>query len=75
MLQKIMNPIIDNSQHGFRPNRSIATAIKEVAENYKTYEYKYEFDLDSCFNRIELEAVDTVLEKYELPKEFINYVR
>lgn len=38
--------------------------------------YKYEFDLESCFNRIEIEAVDLLIkEKLGLPESFANYVR
>ena len=67
---------IDTHQHGFIPGRSIGTAVKDLLSLWNRYVYKYEFDLVSCFNRIEIEAVDLYIqEKLGLPVEFANYVR
>jgi len=74
-LQKVLMPNISESQHGFLPGRSISTAIKEVYKNSKKWEVMYEFDLDSCFNRIELEAVEVVLRERGIPLELINYIQ
>ena len=75
-LKVLVSRRIDEHQHGFLTGKSIGTAILDLCELWPKYEYKYEFDLVSCFNRIEIEAVDLfILEKLKLPLEFANYVR
>jgi len=55
--------------------KSVVTALKDVFNNSQEFEYKLEFDLTACFNKIELEAVDSTLRSLNLPETFINYLR
>lgn len=75
-LRCLIKANIDVHQHGFLPGKSIGTAIKDLNDLWFRHKYRYEFDLSSCFNRIEIEAVDLFIqEKLKLPLEFANYVR
>jgi len=38
-LQMYLNPMIHENQHGFRPGKSVATAIKQVYEEAITTKY------------------------------------
>jgi len=67
--------MMEDCQHGFRVNKSVASAVREVFEKQKRYACKLEFDLTACFNKIELKAVDSVLYDVGVPKELVNYIR
>lgn len=45
-----------HAQHGFRPNRSIASAIEQIVEKYKRNKDHYiiEYDFKSYFNSVQL---------------------
>ena len=73
-LQLIINPTLDNSQHGFRHKRSVVTAIRDVWKNSKEHPVMFEFDLTAFFNKVEMKAVYASLKKLGLPISFVNYV-
>lgn len=74
-LQAIIDPTLSHQQHGFRPNKSVLSAVRSIVTNWKEYPYRYEFDLTACFNKIELKAIDVVLKGVGIPVEFRNYAR
>ncbi len=53
VLERVYEPIFQDSSHGFRPNRSCHTALKEVV--YKTSNYKWYIvgNIEKCFDRID----------------------
>jgi len=73
-LQCVINPTLSYHQHGFRPNKSGGSALKDLYNNRKEFPIVYEFDLDSCFNNISLQAVYKNLKHLGLPISFVNYV-
>jgi len=73
-LQYIIQPHISERQHGFLKGRSIGTAIVMLRDLWPKHKYKFEFDLDGCFNNISVEAVIGCLDDLKLPKSFINFI-
>jgi len=69
----VFERVLDNAQFGFRPYRSGAHAMKDLYKNSIQYQHAYEFDLKSCFNRIELKAVERTMERAGIPRYLINY--
>lgn len=74
-IREVLKSKIDVSQHGFLPKKSVATALVDLFQQCQKYEFKYEFDLEACFNNIEQSTVDNCLRHYSFPEEFVNYVR
>jgi len=54
-----MERYVPKFQHGFMPGRSIGTAGKELVRAIRRDPdgEAYEFDLNSCFNRVDVEAL------------------
>jgi len=40
---------------------------------WSKYKYKYEFDLDGCFNNISVQAVTGCLEDLKVPKQMVIF--
>jgi len=74
-LQAVIDPTLGLSHHGFRPGKSVVSAVKDVARNWMENEVRYEFDLVACFNKLEIRAVDQALKALKIPTELINYIR
>jgi retron-type reverse transcriptase len=56
-LSKLLSPRIGNYQHGFRENKSCATALLELYDEIRAGKEVYEFDLKSFFNTVSYKEV------------------
>ena len=47
----IIDPVFLNSNHGFRPERSVHTALKEIKNDWKGINWFIKFDIKKAFDR------------------------
>jgi len=74
-LYLILQNRLPNWQHGFRKNRSVLTAWKEIWDKYWPGVTKvYEFDLDKFFNRLSLRTISDTLLDDGIPKSVVSYI-
>lgn len=71
---KILEPKMENWQHGFRPGKSIMTAWEEIWSRVKPNSVIYEFDLKSFFNKINMDAVERTLEESGIPNQLVEWI-
>lgn len=62
-LSKLLSPRIGNYQHGFREQKSCATALLSLYDEIKAGKEVYEFDLKSFFNTVSYKEVCQSLEQ------------
>lgn len=71
---KILESLISDRQHGYRPNKSTRTAWDQVWENISPTSQVYEFDLKSFFNKINMDALERALEEAGLHNQLIEWI-
>lgn len=74
ILEAVYENKFSDSSHGFRPNRSCHTALKEI---YKWTSIKWwiEFDIEKCFDRIDHNILMSILERKIDDKRFLSIIR
>ncbi len=74
ILEAIYEPKFSNNSHGFRPNRSCHTSLKDIAYWAGT-KWWIEFDIEQCFNNIDHNILIKILEKRIDDPVFIGFIR
>jgi len=74
LLEQIYEPVFSNWSHGFRPNRSCHTALKQV-ERWDGMKWLVEVDIEGFFDNIDHEIMIQMLEKKIDDKRFIGLIR
>ena len=64
----------DNKSHGFRPNRSCHTALREIRGKWPAANWFIEGDVQSCFDEIDHHVLVTLLRKKISDTRFINLI-
>lgn len=62
-LEAIYEPIFSTNSHGFRPQRSCHTALKQAANHFKGTRWFIEGDIKGCFDNINHEKLIEILAK------------
>lgn len=75
VLETIYEPIFSEHSHGFRPNRSCHTSLKEVVVTFKGASWFVEGDIKGCFDNIDHEILVKILKKRIKDDRFINLIR
>lgn len=73
-LYMYLNPKISDNHHGFRPNKSVLTAWKEIWERLSILGREarvFEFDLSSFFSKLSLNKIPEILKRTGLPWQLI----
>lgn len=73
ILEAIYEPKFSNLSHGFRPNRSCHTALKNISTWMGT-KWFIEFDIKGCFDNIDHEILINILNKRIDDKRFISLI-
>jgi len=73
-LKFLIDPLLPNYQHGFRPRKSVSTAWLEVIGNVPKFKFAYEFDLKGFFNNVTPRFITDTLRAAGLPEELISYI-
>jgi RNA-directed DNA polymerase len=74
LLEQIYEPIFSNWSHGFRPNRSCHTALKQV-ERWDGTKWLVEVDIKGFFDNIDHDVMVQLLEKKIDDQRFIDLIK
>ena len=74
VLQSIYEPIFSYNSHGFRPNRSCHTALKQVNRAFRGAKWFVEGDIKGCFDNIDHQTLLLILSKKIKDSKFINLI-
>lgn len=63
ILESIYEPVFSNKSHGFRPNRSCQTALKQIQNTFTGANWFVEGDIHACFDSFDQPCSYRPLEK------------
>ena len=72
ILEAIYEPGFSGNSHGFRPNRSCHTALKEVETLFNGAKWVIEGDIKACFDSFDHHTLINVLRRKIHDEQFIN---
>lgn len=75
ILEAIYEPIFDNHSHGFRPNRSCHTALRQISSEFTGVVWFIEGDITGCFDNIDHEILIDILARKIKDSKFLNIIR
>lgn len=67
--------IIQETSHGFRPQRSCHTALREVRTHWTAVNWYIEADIHACFDELDHHILVHILRKKIQDERFLNLVR
>ena len=67
-------PYFHETSHGFRPNRSCHTALREIRGNWPAINWFVEGDIQSCFDAIDHGVLVSLLRKKIRDERFLNLI-
>ncbi len=68
------SPYFHDASHGFRPNRSCHTALREIRGKWPALNWFIEGDIRSCFDEIEHGTLISLLRKKIQDERFLNLI-
>jgi len=74
ILEAIYEPIFSESSHGFRPNKSCHTALKEISHTFLGVNWFIEGDIKGCFDNIDHQTLVSILRKRIDDERFIRLI-
>ena len=74
-LEAIYEPNFSEFSHGFRPNRSCHTALKQAQVYFTGAKWFIEGDIKGCFDNIDHDKLIEILERKIKDSKFINVIR
>ena len=75
ILEAIYEPVFDKNSHGFRPNKSCHTAIKQISSEFTGVVWFIEGDIKGCFDNIDHQILINILAKKIKDSKFLNIIR
>lgn len=75
ILEAIYEPVFSAHSHGFRPNRSCHTALRELSRNFRGTTWFVEGDIKGCFDNIDHTVLLNLLSEKIKDSKFINLIR
>ena len=75
ILERIYEPVFEESSHGFRPGRSPHTALEQIKEEWTAVKWLVDMDLQSYFDTIPHDVLVRLLEKKIEDKRFICLIK
>lgn len=72
ILEAIYEPMFSNNSHGFRPNRSCHTALKEISTLFTGAKWIIEGDIKACFDSFDHHITIQLLRKRIKDEAFIS---
>jgi len=73
ILECIYEPTFSNLSHGFRPNRSIHSAIAQI-ETWKSATWFIEGDISQCFDDVDHRVLESILRERINDERFIRLI-
>ena len=75
ILEAIYEPVFSDFSHGFRPNRSCHTALKQMCSSFKGTIWFIEGDITKCFENIDHNLLLDLLAKKIKDSKLLNLIR
>lgn len=75
ILERISEPIFEDSSHGFRPGRSPLPALDQMKQEWTAIKWLVDMDLQSYFDTIPHDVLIKLLEKKIEDKRFIRLIK
>lgn len=75
ILEAIYEPVFSDFSHGFRPNRSCHTALKQICSSFRGAIWFIEGDITKCFENIDHKLLLDLLAKKIKDSKFLNLIR
>lgn len=75
ILEAIYEPTFDDHSHGFRPNRSCHTALRQISSEFTGIIWFIEGDIKGCFDNIDHEVLLAILGRKIKDSKFLNIIR
>lgn len=75
ILERIYEPVFEDSSHGFRPGRSPHTALEQIKQEWTAVKWLVDMDLQSYFDTIPHDVLMTLLEKKIEDKRFLHLIK
>lgn len=72
ILEPIFEPTFSNNSHGFRPNRSCHTALRQVKTQFGSASFFIEGDISKCFDRIDHNILMNLLKERISDERFLR---
>ena len=74
LLEAIYEPIFSDRSHGFRPQRSCHTALKQITRGFNGIKWFLEGDIKGCFDNIDHNILISILSKKIKDTHVINLI-
>lgn len=74
ILEAVYEPIFSENSHGFRPNKSCHTALKQVKNTFRGANWFIEGDIKGCFDNINHQILINILRKRIKDERFIRLI-
>lgn len=74
ILEAIYEPVFTDSSHGFRPNKSCHSALKQIQTNFTGVKWFVEGDIKGFFDNIDHHILIKLLRKRINDEKFINLI-
>jgi retron-type reverse transcriptase len=68
ILERIYEPIFEDSSHGFRPGRSPHTALQQIGQQWTAVKWMIDMDIQSYFDTINHELLMSLTNSYKVSK-------
>src|SRR5436309_10093658 len=75
ILERIYEPVFENSSHGFRPERSPHTALEQIKQEWTAIKWLVDMDLQSYFDTIPHEVLIGLLKKKIEDRRYIRLTK
>ena len=75
ILEAYYEPQFQDSSHGFRPNRSCHTVLREIKKTWTGTKWFIEGDIKGCFDNFQHEVIVTLLSRTIHDNRFIKLVK
>jgi group II intron reverse transcriptase/maturase len=69
-----LGPYFSHTSHGFRPNRSCHTALREFREKWSAVNWLIEGDIRACFDELNHRTLVSLLQKKIQDQRFLNLI-
>lgn len=75
ILEAIYEPTFDSHSHGFRPDLSCHTALKQIKSDFTGVKWFIEGDIKGCFDNINHDKLIEILSRKIKDSRFLNIIR
>jgi len=75
ILERIYEPIFEDSSHGFRPGRSPHTALQQIGRVWQSIKWLVDMDIRDYFNTIPHDLLMSLLSKKIEDKRFLRLIQ